>query len=132
MSHPWRRLLAPSRLWPLAALVAIGIIALAAVVTPAAEPPKAVNNPLVYANGEAVTDGHWSVVCIDGVAYLQILSPQGLSIVPKYRKNGLAERCDPPLWLARKPIHCPALTHTIGACPGRVFCCAPDSRCCWC
>jgi len=31
MSHPWRQLLAPSRLWPLATLLAIGIIALAAV-----------------------------------------------------------------------------------------------------
>jgi hypothetical protein len=96
MNHAWRQLLSPSRLWPLATLLAIGIVALAAVVTPAAEPPKAVDNPLVFANGEAVTDGHWSVLCIDGVAYLQILSPRGQAVVPKYRKNGLAERCDPP------------------------------------
>jgi hypothetical protein len=60
MSRPLRQLLAPSRLWPLAALLAIGIIVLAAVVTPAAEPQKAVNNPLVYDNGEAVPGGHWS------------------------------------------------------------------------
>ena len=96
MSHPWRQLLAPSRLWTLAALLAIGIIALAAVVTPAAEPPKAVNNPLVYADGKSVPDGHWSVLCIEGVAYLQILSPRGQAVVPKYRKNGLVARRDPP------------------------------------
>jgi hypothetical protein len=97
MSHPFGQLLAPSRLWPLAALLATGIIALAAVVTPAAEPPKVRNNPLVFADGEAVSDGHWSVLCIDGVAYLQILSPQGQAVVPKYRKNGLIVRCDPPV-----------------------------------
>jgi hypothetical protein len=91
------QLFVPSRVWPLAAVLAIGIIALAAVVTPAAEPPKAVNNPLVSANGEAVPGGHWSVLCIDGVAYLQILSPQGQAAVPKYRKNGLIARCDPPV-----------------------------------
>jgi hypothetical protein len=99
MSHRLRQLLAPSRLWPLAALLAIGIIGIigiSAVVTPAAEPPKATNNPLVYANGEAVLDGHWSVLCIDGVAYLQIASPQGRAVVPKYRKNGLVTRCNPP------------------------------------
>jgi hypothetical protein len=95
MSHPWRQLLAPSRLWTLAALLAIGIIALAAVVTPAAEPPKTVNNPLVYADGKSVPDGRWSMLCIDGVFYLQILSPQGQAVVPKYRKNGLIARCDP-------------------------------------
>ena len=95
MSYPWRQLLAPSRLWPLAAFLAIGIIALAAVVTPAAEPPKVMNNPLVYADGEAVPEGRWSVLCIDGVAYLQIFSPQGQAVVPKYRKNGLVARCDP-------------------------------------
>jgi len=97
MSQPWRQLLAPSRLWPLAALLAIGIIAFAAVVTPAAEPPTVVNNPLVFANGEAVLGGRWSVLCIEGMAYLQILSPQGQAVVPKYRKNGLVERCDPPV-----------------------------------
>jgi len=96
MSHPWRPLLAPTRLWPLAALLAIGIIPLAAVVTPAAGPPKAVNNPLVYGDGTSVPDGRWSVLCIDGVAYLQILSQHGQSVVPKYRKNGLVARCDPP------------------------------------
>jgi hypothetical protein len=97
MSHPLSQVLAPSRLWPLAALLATGIVAVAAVVTPAAEPPKAVNNPLVYADGEAVASGHWSVLCIDGVAYLRIASPQGQSVVPKYRKNGLVARCDPPV-----------------------------------
>lgn len=97
MSHSWRQLLASSRLWPLAALLAIGIIALAAMVTPAAEPPKAVNNPLVYADGKALPDGRWLVLCIDGVAYLQILSPQGQAVVPKFRKSGLIARCDPPV-----------------------------------
>ena len=97
MSHRFRQFLAPSRLWPLAALLAIGIIALAAVVTPAAQPPKAVNNPLVYGDGTSVPNGHWSVLCIDGVAYLQILFPQGQAVVPKYRTNGLIARCDPPV-----------------------------------
>jgi hypothetical protein len=97
MSRPWRQLLAPSRLWTLAALLAIGIIALAAVVTPAAEPPKAVSNPLVYADGKSVPAGRWSMLCIDGMAYLQILSPLGQAVVPKYRKNGLVARCDSPV-----------------------------------
>jgi hypothetical protein len=35
MSHPWHQLFVPSRVWPLAVLLAIGIIALTAVVTPA-------------------------------------------------------------------------------------------------
>jgi hypothetical protein len=38
MSHSLRQLFIPSRVWPLAALLATGIIVLAAVVTPAAEP----------------------------------------------------------------------------------------------
>jgi hypothetical protein len=97
MSRPWRQLLAPSRLWPLAALLAIGIIALAAVVTPATEPPKAVNNPLVYGNGKSVPGGHWSMLCIDGVAYLQIASSRGYEVVPKLRRNGLVARCEPPV-----------------------------------
>jgi hypothetical protein len=97
MSNRWPQLLAPSRLWPLAALLVIGIIALAAVITPAAEPPEAVNNPLVFANGEAVTGGRWSVLCIEDVAYLQILFPQGQAVVPRYRKNGLVAWCDSPV-----------------------------------
>jgi len=97
MRHTWRRLLAPSGLWPLGALLAIAIIALAAAVTPAAEPPTLVNNPLVYGDGKSVPNGFWSVLCIEGVAYLQILSPHGQSVVPKYRKNGLVARCDPPV-----------------------------------
>ena len=72
------------------------IIAVAAVVTQGAEPPTAVDNPLVFANGEPVPDGHWSVLCIDGVAYLEIASPRGHAVVPKYRKNGLLERCALP------------------------------------
>jgi hypothetical protein len=97
MNHTLRQLLAPPRLWSVATLLAIGIIALAAVVTAPAEPPKAVGNPLVFANGEAVADGHWSVLCIDAVAYLEIASPGGHTVVPKYRKNGLIARCALPV-----------------------------------
>jgi hypothetical protein len=96
MSHPWHQRFVPSRVWPQAVLLAIGIIVLAAVIKPAAEPPKAVNNPLVYGDGTSVTDGYWSLLCIDGVAYLRILTPQGQTVVPKYRTNGLIARCDPP------------------------------------
>jgi hypothetical protein len=94
MNQVLRRLLAPPRVWPLATLLALGIIAAAAVFCRAAEPPNAVDNPLVYANGESVPDGRWSVLCIDGVAYLEIVSSRGHVVVPKYRKNGLLSRCE--------------------------------------
>ena len=68
----------------------------AAVVTPAAEPERLVDAPLVYADGKSVPDGHWSVLCIDGVAYLEIASPRGYAVVPKLRKNGLVARCTVP------------------------------------
>ena len=77
-------------------MLAVGIIVVAALAAPAAAPLKAVDNPLVYADGETVPNGHWSVLCIDGVAYLEIVSPHGHAVVPKLRRNGLVERCAPP------------------------------------
>ena len=91
-----RRLLAPSRLWLLAAVLAVGIIVVAASASPVADPPKAVDNPLVYSDGEPVPNGRWSALCIDGVTYLEIVSPHGHAVVPKRRGNGLVERCAPP------------------------------------
>jgi hypothetical protein len=96
MNQALRRLLSPPRVWPLATLLALGIIAAATVFCPVADSPNAVNNPLVYANGESVPDGRWSVLCVDGVAYLEIAFPQGHTVVPKYRKNGLVARCELP------------------------------------
>ena len=96
MTGPWRRLCSPSALWSGMALVVIGVIAVAALVTQGGEPPPVVDNPLVFANGEPVPDGSWSVLCIDGVAYLAIATARGHSVLPKYRKNGLIERCALP------------------------------------
>ena len=96
MSATLRSFLAPSRLWPLAAALAVGIIVVAALVASVAVPSKAVDNLLVYADGEPVPNGRWSVLCIDGVAYLEIVSPHGHAVVPKRRGNGLVERCAPP------------------------------------
>ena len=96
MNTTLRSLLAPSGVWPLAAVLAVGIIVVARLTTPAAATSKAVDNPLVYADGEPVPKGRWSVLCIDGVAYLEIVSPHGHTVVPKVRKNGLVERCAPP------------------------------------
>ena len=96
MSRVLRQLLAPSGLWPLAALLTVGIIAVAALASPAAAPLKAVDNPLVYATGEPVPNGRWSALCIDGVVYLEIVAPHGHAVVPKHRRNGLVERCAPP------------------------------------
>ena len=95
MNAALRNLLAPSGVWPLAVVLAVGLIVVARLTTPAAATSKAVDNPLVYADGESVPKGRWSVLCIDGVAYLEIVSPQGHTVVPKVRKNGLAERCTP-------------------------------------
>ena len=88
--------LAPARVWPLAMLLALGIIALAVVLCPAAVMNEPVDNPLVYANGEAVPDGRWSVLCIDGVAYLEIDSAMVQTVVPKFRSNGRLARCALP------------------------------------
>ena len=96
MNPTLRRLLAPSRLWPLAAALAVGIIVVAALVASVAVPSKAVDNLLVYADGESVPNGRWSVLCIDGIAYLEIVTPHGHAVVPKRRRNGLVERCAPP------------------------------------
>jgi hypothetical protein len=96
MSRVLRQLLAPSGLWPLAAVLTVGIIAVAALASPAAAPLKAIDNPLVYATGETAPNGRWSLLCIDGVAYLEIVSPHGHTVVPKRRRNGLVERCAPP------------------------------------
>ena len=96
MNASLRRFRAPARVWPLAMLLALGIIALAVVLCPAAVMNEPVDNPLVYANGEAVPDGRWSVLCIDGVAYLEIDSPRGQTVVPKYRTNGRVARCALP------------------------------------
>ena len=96
MNHPLSQLLAPSGLWSAATLLALGTIAVAAVVTPAAEPARLVDEPLVYTDGEAVTDGHWSVLCIGGIAYLEVASPRGYAVVPKLRRNGLVALCTVP------------------------------------
>ena len=96
MNHALGQLLAPPRVWLLAASLALGIIALAAAFCPVAETPNAVDNTLVYANGQPVPNGRWSMLCIDGVAYLEISSSHGHFVVPKYRKNGLVARCALP------------------------------------
>ena len=96
MNQALRQLLVPSGVWPAATLLALGIIAVAAVVTPAAEPERLVDAPLVYADGRSVPEGRWSVLCIDGVAYLEIDAPRGYAVVPKLRKNGLVARCTVP------------------------------------
>ena len=91
----WRRLCSPSVLWSALALVVIGAIVIAALVARGGEPPPVVDNPLVFANGEPVAGGSWSVLCIDGVAYLAI-APRGYAVLPKVRRNGLIERCALP------------------------------------
>jgi hypothetical protein len=96
MNQALRQLLAPSGVWPAATLLALGVIAIAALVTPAAEPERLVGAPLVYADGRSVPDGHWSVLCVDGLAYLEVTSPRGYAVVPRLRKNGLVARCEPP------------------------------------
>jgi len=96
MNATLRSLLAPSRLWLLAAVLVVGIIVVAALAAPVAAHPKSVDNPLVYSNGEPVPNGRWSTLCIDGVAYLEIVSPHGQAVVAKRRGNGLVERCAPP------------------------------------
>jgi hypothetical protein len=96
MNDSLRQLLAPSRVWPLATLLALGIIALAVALCPAAVVTEAVGNRLVYADGEPVPDGRWSVLCIDGLAYLEIDAPRGRAVLPKHRRNGTVARCAPP------------------------------------
>jgi hypothetical protein len=96
MNQALRQLLAPSGVWPGATLLALGIVAVAALVTPAAEPDQRVDAPLVHADGKSVPDGRWSVLCIGGVAYLEVASPRGYALVPRLRRNGLVARCELP------------------------------------
>ena len=95
MNSSLRSLLAPPQLLLVAAVLAVGIIVVAALVASVAVPSKAVDNLLVYADGETVPNGRWSALCIDGVAYLEVVSPHGHAVVTKRRGNGLVERCAP-------------------------------------
>jgi hypothetical protein len=82
--------------WGLAAGVGVAVILVAAIVTVARRDTPlaaAVDQPLQFGNGALLSGGRWSALCIDGVAYLQIIAPQGQAIVPKHRRNGLIERC---------------------------------------
>jgi hypothetical protein len=79
----------------LLALLLLGAV-LVAFRTPAASSMGTVRNPLYFADGEPVSGGHWSVLCIGGVAYLTIETPGVNDVVPKFRKNGLVERCALP------------------------------------
>jgi hypothetical protein len=98
-----RRLLTSLPAWPLALVLVAGIGAVAALTADA--PPRNVrSNPLVYANGESRPGGQWSVLCIDGVAYLEVLLPPAyedepvrrVSVLPKLRANRLPETCKVP------------------------------------
>jgi hypothetical protein len=82
-------------LWLLALLVAIATLAVGAL-TAGGRPPSARGNPLAYANGEPVPGGQWSLLCIDGVSYLEIVTPRGWAALPKVRRNGLPEACTAP------------------------------------
>jgi len=88
MKATLRSLLAPSGVWPLAVVLAVGIIVVARLTTPAAATSKAVDNPLVYADGESVPKGRWSAFCIDGVAYLEIVPRTGTRWCPSYARTG--------------------------------------------
>ena len=94
--NPWlpQRLALPV-LWLLALLVAIATLAVGAL-TAGQPPPGARGNPLVYANGEPVPGGQWSLLCIDGVTCLQIVTRRGWAVLPKERRNGLPDACDLP------------------------------------
>jgi hypothetical protein len=98
-----RRVLTSPPVWPLALVLVAGIGAVAALT---ADGPlwNARGNPLVYANGESRPDGQWSVLCIDGVAYLEVALPVArngepalqFGVVPKLRGNGLPDTCTVP------------------------------------
>jgi hypothetical protein len=103
MNPDFRRLLTSLPTWPLALVLVAGIGAVAALT--ANGPPRNVrSNPLVYANGEPLPDGQWSVLCIDEVAYLEVLLPVAhegdpilrATVLPKLRTNGLPETCRVP------------------------------------
>jgi len=91
---PWlaQRLALPV-LWLFALLVAIATLAVGAL-TVDGRPPSARRNPLVYGNGEPVPGGQWSLLCIDGVSYLEIVTQRGWAVLPKMRRNGLPEACE--------------------------------------
>jgi len=82
-------------LWLLALLVAIATLAVGAL-TAGGSSPGAHDDPLVYANGEPVAGGQWSLLCIDGVSYLEIVTQRGWAALPKVRRNGLPEGCRAP------------------------------------
>jgi hypothetical protein len=82
-------------LWLLPLLVAIATLAVGAL-TAGGRPPSARGNPLVYASGERVPGGQWSLLCIDGVSYLEIVTQRGWAALPKVRRNGLPEGCRAP------------------------------------
>jgi hypothetical protein len=89
-----RRLISTAHL-SLLALLFLGAV-LVAFRTPAAPAAGSVRTPLYFADGQPVSGGHWSVLCIGGVAYLAIEAPGGHAVIPKFRKNGLVERCALP------------------------------------
>jgi hypothetical protein len=88
------------RLVSIAYLSLLALLLLSAVLvafrTPTAPATGSVRNPLYLADGEPVSGGHWSVLCIGGVAYLKIETSSGHAVLPKFRKNGLVERCALP------------------------------------
>ena len=79
----------------LLALLLLGAV-LVAFRTPTGPATGSVRNPLYFVDGEPVSGGHWSVLCIGGVAYLTIETPGGHAVLPKARKNGLVARCALP------------------------------------
>lgn len=96
MNARLRWLFTPPRLWPLPLVTVPALLAFAAL-TADIRPGNARGNALVYANGEPVPRGEWSVLCIDTVAYLAITTARGFTVVPKYRRNGLPEPCHLPV-----------------------------------
>jgi hypothetical protein len=101
----WRLVLrSPQIGWGLATGVVLAVVLVAALVTAARrDTPQAaaVEQSLHFANGALVPGGRWSVLCIDGVAYLRVAHhsegdghPRSVvSVVAKHRRNGLIERC---------------------------------------
>jgi conjugal transfer pilin signal peptidase TrbI len=61
---------------------------------------QATTTPFVYADGTPVPGGHWSVLCIDGVAYLEISTPAGA----RDRAQAPAQRADRALRAAGRGV----------------------------